>query len=160
MKRSEEKRALLEEFLKADYAFIHVCPRVQGVVLPLDVMQSPMVTLKVSYNFAGQMTLDDELVNAELRFGERVFTCKIPWEAIWGISSLEDKRLIWPEDVPPELQEGLKTLGGVKSQAGGSSATKISSPATKSSSDASTDDAETTEDRPQQKPRPTLRRVK
>ncbi len=108
MNRSKEKRLILEEFLKHDYAFLHVRPQVEGAILPLDVMQSPVITLKVSFNFEGKMTLDDDRVTAELRFGDRIFPCKIPWPAIWGMSSIDDKRLIWPDELPPELQQELK----------------------------------------------------
>jgi len=105
--RNQQKRELLERFLQEDYAFIHLKVRTPGVVLPLNVMQEQMTTLKISYNFQGKMTLSDEGLVAELSFGNKAFPCKIPWEGIWAMTSLKDERLMWTDELPPEVLEAM-----------------------------------------------------
>jgi len=106
--RNQQKRELLERFLQEDYAFIHLKVRTPGVVLPLNVMQEQMTTLKISYNFQGKMTLSDEGLVAELSFGNKAFPCKIPWEGIWAMTSLKDERLMWTDELPPEVLEAME----------------------------------------------------
>jgi stringent starvation protein B len=103
MDRLQEKRSLLEELLKEDYAFVHIHSRIPGVSLPLDVMQSDTVTLKLSHNFSGKMTVGSECIEAELRFGPRTYHCKIPWQAVWGMSAIDERRFVWPDEVPQTL---------------------------------------------------------
>jgi hypothetical protein len=79
-------------------------------------------------------------VVAELRFGERPFTCKIPWSAIWGMTSFDNKKLLWPEEIPSEVLEKAAQEAAIKD------ATPDAQPAPKI--------------KPTQKNRPTLKRVK
>lgn len=103
MDRLQEKRLLLEELLKEDYAFVHLHSRIPGLSLPLDIMQAEVVTLKLSHNFTGKMNLSSDCIEAELRFGSRTHHCKIPWTAVWGMSAIDDRRFVWPDEVPNAL---------------------------------------------------------
>jgi stringent starvation protein B len=121
--RNQQKRTLLERFLEEDYAFIHIKVKTPGLVLPLNVMQEEMTTLKVSFNFQGAMTLSDEGIVAELSFGNRSFSCKIPWEAIWAMTSIKDERLMWTDELPAEV---LKSLSQAPSEPTPAAATSTS----------------------------------
>jgi stringent starvation protein B len=127
--RNQQKRALLERFLEEDYAFIHIKVKTPGLVLPLNVMQEQMTTLKVSFNFQRAMTLSNEGVVAELSFGNRVFSCKIPWEAIWAMTSIKDERLMWSDELPPEVLKSLSQGAAATQSSGDESAGKSASPA-------------------------------
>ena len=131
--RSQQKRALLERFLEEDYAFIHIKVKTPGLVLPLNVMQEQMTTLKVSFNFQGAMTLSDEGVVAELSFGNRAFSCKIPWEAIWAMTSIKDERLMWSDELPPEVLKSLSQGAAATQSSEDSPVGKSTSPAPASS---------------------------
>jgi hypothetical protein len=138
--KPQEKQQLLEDLLREDFAFIHIATSTKGAVLPLTILQSPIATLKVSHNFAGPMTVSEDGVVAELRFGERPFTCKIPWSAIWGMTSFDNKKLLWPEEIPSDVLEKAAQEAATKDE------TPSAQPAPKT--------------KPAPKNRPTLKRVK
>ena len=86
------------------------------------------------------MTLNENGVDAVLTFDGKPFNCHVPWNAIWGMSSVEGKRFVWTDELP---------------EAALAEASKNSSPAPSSDTPHST-----TQETTPEKPRPTLRRIK
>ena len=170
--RNKEKRALLEDLLKSDYAFIHVAARTAGLVLPLNIIQDSIVTLKVSYHFERKMAVTESGVDAELSFGNKVSNCHIPWAAIWGMSSIDGKRLVWPDEIPAELSapapktaKKRSSLESVKAGPQDDTASVASSSkqpkATHSSDSAETSPSDQSPPAPQAKrAKPSLKRIK
>src|SRR5262245_32431271 len=98
-----EKKKALDEMLSGDYALLHLDSRVEGVSLPAHLMGSPMVTLKVSRLFRGVMSVNDDDVCAELLFDDSYFSCRVPYTAVFAISSERGKSTMWPESIPKEV---------------------------------------------------------
>ncbi len=91
-----DKFQSIQKFLYDEYLLLHVDPNTEGVVLPADLMNSPTITLKLSKLFRGKLIVEKTLIEAELLFGEEYFTCMVPLNAIWGITSIKGQTLTWP----------------------------------------------------------------
>jgi hypothetical protein len=51
------------------------------------------------------LTIDDEGISCTLSFNRSPFWCRIPWSAIYALIGEGGRGGVWPEDVPPELQQ-------------------------------------------------------
>jgi stringent starvation protein B len=94
--------ALLEQ----SGVFVHLDPRIQGVVVPDGFRRQPELVLQFGLNMAvaiKDLDVDDEAVSGTLSFARRPFWVKVPWNAVYALVSDEDQRgMVWPEDAPRE----------------------------------------------------------
>lgn len=104
---TKEKHDTVNRFLFDEYVLVHLTPSSAGVVLPDHLASQPMVTLKLSKLFRGSMSVEADKVVAELLFGGTYHTCVIPFEAIWGVTTVKGKNIIWPESAPAEVIKSL-----------------------------------------------------
>ncbi len=100
---SRPKREVFEEFMASDHALVHLDSRKQGVSVPQNLLGQHTVCLKMSYNFQGRTSYDDDGVTSFLKFDGHYFECVVPWNAVWGMSSADGKRYVWPTDLPKEI---------------------------------------------------------
>lgn len=129
--KNKQKEKLLDEWLRElDHVLLHLDSRRDGVLVPESYANNPTLTLKISYNFQGQITLSDEKVIAFLKFSGTYFECHLPWAAIWGLTGSDERNKIWSEDVPKELlvQMAKQKLGELKSRLFGKKKTGEDSP--------------------------------
>ena len=101
----------IEVLLKDEYCLVHVNTMSSGVVLPEHLMKTPSVTLKLSYSFAGVVTVSETGVLAELRFGGVPFACVIPFKAIWAATSDAGINSVWEQNAPIEQLPALLRAG-------------------------------------------------
>ncbi|MCC6553958.1 MAG: hypothetical protein IT372_13185 [Polyangiaceae bacterium] len=95
--------ALLE---REPSVFIHLDPRRPGVSVPRWFTGQPQLVLQVGMNMPipiPDLKVDDEGISCTLSFSRTPFWCRIPWHAIWALVGEDQRGLVWPEDVPPEL---------------------------------------------------------
>ena len=102
-----EKTKTLKRLLLGEYILVHVDPRASNLTLPPHLLQNETVTLKLSRLFRGAMEVDNEKVTAELLFSGTYFTCVVPLDAIWGITSEKGENLIWVESAPKEVLKNM-----------------------------------------------------
>lgn len=105
-KTIREKRETLEELLEQKYVMAHLDPRAEHVVIPEHLKESPTLTLQLSLRFRGEMEIERTLIKADLLFSGEYFTCQIPFDAIWALTSEEGEMRLWPEAMPEELKSG------------------------------------------------------
>ena len=91
-----DKYHSIQKFLYDEHMLMHIDPSTAGVTLPLDLMNSPTITLKLSKLFKGKLIVEKDAIEAELLFGDEYFTCIVPLNAIWGITSYKGQTLTWP----------------------------------------------------------------
>jgi hypothetical protein len=106
-KITKEKYDTLNRLLEEEYTLIHLDPEIEGVALPQHLKETPTVTLKVSRFFRGTLTVEAERVVADLLFGANYFTCVIPFEAVWGLTSAAGSNVMWPDNTPLQVREKL-----------------------------------------------------
>lgn len=115
-KRSNEKIACFEEWMKGDHVMVHLDSRREGVSVPPMHEGNPSLTLQLSYAFRGETTHDHQEIHSFLKFQGEYFECILPWQSIWGFTSAEGESKLWPQDMPKELivkmaQSKLQAVG-------------------------------------------------
>lgn len=98
-----DQKTTIEKLLADEQVLVHINPRQPGVVIPPYLMDNRTVTLRLSRFFRGRLATDDEKINAELLFGPEYFDCSIPWNSIWGASSVRGEEFVWTDATPPEI---------------------------------------------------------
>lgn len=106
-KTKKEKFEAVNRLLNDEYALVHLNPAAPGVSLPVHLAVSPSVTLKISRLFRGALTVDEGKIVAELLFGSAYFTCVIPLDAVWGMTSVSGSNIVWPEDAPTDVRDRI-----------------------------------------------------
>jgi len=98
-----DQKTTIERLLDDEQVLVHINPATPGVAIPPHLSENRTVTLRLSRFFKGELFLDDEKVTAELLFGPEYFTCELPWDCIWGASSIRGQEYIWAESAPDEI---------------------------------------------------------
>jgi len=124
-----------EEWMAGDHALIHFDSRHQSVIVPAQLKNNPILTLKLSYLFNGKTSFDENEISSFLKFSGNYFECVVPWDTIWAISSEHGEQKIWEESFPKDQL--------------------VESPIKKN-----TEKKDTVQEVPSTRPAPTLKRVK
>ena len=101
------KQVVAEEWLRGDHIMVHLDARRDGVKVPANLSSQAGLSLKISYLFNAQPSVDETGIYAPLRFGSEYFECFLPWGSIWGVTSEKGELRIWPDSVPVELLMGV-----------------------------------------------------
>lgn len=105
---AKQKHENLIRFLDSDeFVLVHVNPKNKDLVVPEYLTKDPSVTLKLSRYFRGKLEVGNEVVEVDLLFGGKYFTCVIPYDAIWGCTSEKGENVIWPESTPEEVLKSI-----------------------------------------------------
>lgn len=97
--------ALLEQ---ASSVFVHLDPRRAKVVVPPQFRKQPMLVLEIGTNMRvpiPDLEFDDEGIGCTLSFGGRPYWCRMPWSAVFALVTSEQRGMVWPPDVPPEVAD-------------------------------------------------------
>ncbi len=88
--------------------FIHLDPRRPDVLVPRGFMGQPQLVLQVGLNMAipiPDLKIDEVGISCTLSFNRSPFWCRIPWTAIYALVGEDGRGGVWPDDVPPEIQQ-------------------------------------------------------
>jgi hypothetical protein len=102
------KREVALALLEESSMFIHLDPRRADVLVPKGFMGQPQLVLQVGLNMAipiPDLTIDEAGISCTLSFNRSPFWCRIPWHAIYALVGEDGRGGVWPEDVPPEIQQ-------------------------------------------------------
>ena len=105
------KYQTIERMLDGEFVLVHLDPAANGVEIPRHLKDSNTVTLKLSRLFRGALEMEDSRINADLLFGSEYFSCRLPYEAIWGATSSEGKNSVWPESAPESVLKEIMKAG-------------------------------------------------
>jgi hypothetical protein len=98
-----DQRTTIEKLLNDEQVLVHINPQRPGVELPNHLADNRSVTLRLSRYFKGELITDEEKVTAELLFGSQYSTCVLPWDSIWGASSISGDEFVWASSAPDEI---------------------------------------------------------
>lgn len=98
-----DQKATIEKLLDDEQVLVHLNPSSDGVTLPDYLMDNRTVTLRLSRFFKGSLSTTESGIEAELLFGPDYFLCNIPWDCVWGASSVRGEEFVWAEAAPPEI---------------------------------------------------------
>lgn len=86
--------------------FIHLDPRVTGVIVPTWLTHQPQLVLQVGYEMSipiPDLQVDAEGIAGTLSFSRTPFFCYTPWDAVFALVGDEGHGMVWDESTPPEI---------------------------------------------------------
>lgn len=104
---TESKQAVIERLLNFEYILAFINSSVPGVVLPEHIKNEPSLTLKLSYHFEGKMEVLEDRIEAVLRFKGQYFSCVLPLNSVWGISTPKGSNYLWMECAPESVLQSM-----------------------------------------------------
>jgi hypothetical protein len=100
--------------LEGPSVYLHLDPRREGVNVPKWLAGQPQLVLQIGLNMPvpiPDLVVDDEGVSCTLSFNRAPFWCKLPWTAIYAVVGADQRGMVWPDDVPPEVAAQLLKSG-------------------------------------------------
>ena len=97
--------------------FVHLDPRVQGVIVPDWLRKQPQLVLQVGLDLPvpiPDLSIDEDGVYATLSFNRSAFSCRMPWEAVFALVGDDGKGMVWPESFPVEIAHEVDRESGRK----------------------------------------------
>lgn len=91
--------------------YLHLDPRVEGVVVPRWLGKQPQLVLQIGLDLAvpiPDLRVDGQGVSGTLSFNRSPFRCVVPWSAIFGISDEQGRGMVWPNSLPAELRRAAE----------------------------------------------------
>jgi hypothetical protein len=74
-----------------------------------------------------------------LSFNRAPFWCRLPWNAVYALVGEDGRGMVWPDDVPPEVEQQMQKQQGQPGAAGSKGAAKKGKPKLNAVDDRSTD---------------------
>lgn len=105
------KKDVVLALLERATVFIHVDPRRQGCVVPMNFKQQAQLVLQVGLNMAvpiPDLRIEDTGITCTLSFGGRGFWCSMPWSCVYAMVGEDGRGMVWPDDLPPEVRATSK----------------------------------------------------
>jgi stringent starvation protein B len=102
------KKEVVLALLERSSVFIHLDPRRDQVAVPPWFKKQPRLVLQIGLNMPvpiRDLSVDDECISCTLSFNRSPYFCWIPWQAIFALVGEDQRGMVWPDDVPPELVE-------------------------------------------------------
>lgn len=103
------KKAVFEHLLATGAVRIALDPRIEGVVVPHRFRWDAHLALQFGTKLVPPIedfVITEGGVSGVLSFGSRREHCIVPWQAVFGVSDLNYRGMIWEEDLPREIREG------------------------------------------------------
>jgi stringent starvation protein B len=98
--------------------FIHLDPRNGEVVVPDHLRLQPQVVLQIGRDMPvpiPDLRVDEVGVYGTLSFKGILFTCSIPWHAVFAVVGEDAKGIVWSSELPGELRDNIERENNRKS---------------------------------------------
>jgi hypothetical protein len=113
------KKDVALALLQGPRLFIHLDPRKPDVIVPPHFKRQAQLVLQVGLNMAvpiPDLRVDDEGVTCTLSFNRSPFWCRLPWSALYALVGEDKRGMIWPDEVPAEVESAQKQQKGPEPQ--------------------------------------------
>lgn len=110
-----DKREVARSLLLRGSMFVHLDPRVEGVVVPPWLRKQPQLVLQMGLDMVVpivDLRIDRDGVYGTLSFNRSPFTCIVGWDAIFALSGDDGRGMVWPESMPPEILAEVEREAG------------------------------------------------
>lgn len=111
LERPPPKKDVFLALLEGPSVFIHLDPRRPGVDVPAWFKDRHQLVLQVGLNMAvpiPDLKADEDGVRCTLSFNRAPHACLLPWSAIYAIVGEDQRGMVWPADVPPEVAAQMR----------------------------------------------------
>ena len=108
------KKDVALALLQGPSVFIHLDPRKPEVIVPPHFKRQAQLVLQVGLNMAvpiPDLQVDDEGVTCTLSFNRSPFWCRLPWSAVYALVGEDKRGMIWPDEVPAEVESAQRQKG-------------------------------------------------
>jgi stringent starvation protein B len=115
------KKDVALALLQGPSLFIHLDPRKAEVIVPPHFKKQAQLVLQVGLNMAvpiPDLHVDDDGVSCTLSFNRSPFWCRLPWSAIYALVGDDKRGMIWPDEVPAEVENAQRPKGTEPQAAG------------------------------------------
>lgn len=94
--------------------FLHLDARRDGVQVPDHLKDRAQLILRVGYSLTPPINInvDDAGITCTLSFNRSLFSCVLPWNAIFGMVGDDGRAMLWPDDIPPEVAKMVPAQTG------------------------------------------------
>ena len=116
-----EKREVARMLMVKGSMFVHLDPRVQGVIVPDWLRRQPQLVLQVGLDLPvpiPDLEVDEDGVFATLSFNRSAFSCRVPWDAVFALVGDDGNGMVWPEWLPVEIAHEVDREVGRRPPAG------------------------------------------
>lgn len=104
------KKEVAIALLEATNVLVHLDPRRPDVVVPAWFKKQPQLALEIGLNMPvpiPDLAVEDEGISCTLSFSRTPFWCRIPWSAVFALVGRDERAMVWPDDVPPEVAAAM-----------------------------------------------------
>jgi stringent starvation protein B len=95
--------------------FVHLDPRVQGVVVPQWYCSEPQLVLQIGFDMPvpiPDLQVDAEGIYGTLSFNRSPFTCQVQWDAVFALAGDDGRGMVWPDSMPEEISQEIEREAG------------------------------------------------
>ena len=98
----------------APTVFLHLDARKDGVQVPDHLKDRAQLILRVGYSLTPPINInvEDAGITCTLSFNRSLFSCVLPWNAIFGMVGDDGRAMLWPDDIPPEVAKMVPAQSG------------------------------------------------
>lgn len=101
------KKDVCLALLEQSVVRVFLDPRRDGVTIPVWLRKQPQLLLDVGLNMPipiPDLHVGEDALTCTLSFNRAPFFCIVPWTSVFALVGDGDRGMIWPDDVPSELQ--------------------------------------------------------
>lgn len=101
------KKDVCLALLEQSVVRVFLDPRREGVTIPVWLKKQPQLLLDVGLNMPipiPDLHVGEDALTCTLSFNRAPFFCVVPWTSVFALVGDADRGMIWPDDVPTELQ--------------------------------------------------------
>jgi stringent starvation protein B len=109
------KKEVALALLERSSVHLHLDPRSPGVVVPAGFKKQPQLVLQIGLNMPvpiPDLRLDEEGMSCTLSFNRAPFFCVVPWASVYAMVGDDGRGMVWPDDVPPEVEQQARGREG------------------------------------------------
>ena len=115
------KKEVVLALLESADVFVHLDPRGEDVRVPKWFKNQPHLVLQIGLNMPvpiKDLEVTEDAVSCTLSFNRSPFFCFIPWRAVYALVGSDNRAMVWPEDIPPEVAaQAAKAAAAAEAQA-------------------------------------------
>ena len=114
-KRLPAKIEVARYLLSQGSLFVHLDPRMDGVVVPKWYRSEPQLVLQIGFDMPvpiPDLQVDPEGIYGTLSFNRSPFTCNVQWEAVFALAGDDGRGMVWPDSMPEEISQEIEREAG------------------------------------------------
>ena len=95
--------------------FVHLDPRIEGVVVPQWYRSEPQLVLQIGFDMPvpiRDLQVDAEGIYGTLSFNRSPFTCRVQWDAVFALAGDDGRGMVWPDSMPDEITQEIEREAG------------------------------------------------